>query len=115
MEAASETAPLPRRGWLYWLLTAMLVLVFLAAAGLAVGPETVSKGFDAAWRWFTAPTYRTVSETEIIIPARGTNGERIEKAQSFLKDNGKLDRLVGMVLVNTDSVRIILLPPAGSR
>lgn len=112
MEATRETAPPPRRNWMNWLLTVVLVLVFLTAVDLAVGPETVSKGFGTAWRWFTAPTYRTVSDSEIVIPARGTNGERMEKAQSFLKDNGKLDRFVGMALVNSDSVRITLLPAA---
>jgi hypothetical protein len=100
---------------MYWLLTAILVLVFLAAVDLAIGPESVSKGFGTAWRWFTAPTYRTVSETEIIIPAHGTTRERIEKAQNFLRDNGKLDRLVSMVLVNPDSVRIVLTPAGHPR
>lgn len=112
MENAQETAPPPRRNWMYWLLTVILVLVFLTAVDLTIGPETVSKGFDTAWRWFTAPTYRTVSETEIVIPARGTNGERIEKARSFLKDHGTLGRFFGMTLVNPDSVRVTLLSAA---
>lgn len=115
METPRETAPPPRRNWMYWLISIALTLLFLTAIDLTIGYETISRGFDAAWKWFTAPTYRTVSETEIVILARGTPWERIEETQAFLKDNGKLDRFVGLVLVSPDSVRIVLSPAGHPR